>query len=67
MVTEVKRIINNNLTEQYKLNFTNNINDHNTRSSANNKLAIPSVNTNIGENFFKFQGAKLWNQLPENL
>ena len=54
MVTEIKRIINNDLTEQYKLNFTYNILDHNTRSSANKKLAIPSVNTNIGKNSFKF-------------
>ena len=67
MVTEVKRIIiDNDLTNQYSLNFTYNIHDYNTRSSATEKLGTPSVHTNIGISSFKFQATKIWNQLPEN-
>lgn len=66
MATEVKRIIDNDLTNQYNLNFTYNIHDYNTRSSATKKLGTPSVHTNIGISSFKFQATKIWNQLPEN-
>ena len=65
MATEVKRIIDNDLTNQYNLNFTYNIHDYNTRSSATEKLVTPSVHTNTGISSFNFQTTNIWNQLPQ--
>ena len=48
--------------------FTNRIHNHNTRSNRNNNLFLPRISTtNYGLKSIKYNGAKIWNTLHDNI
>ena len=63
----VYKCLNNTFSGQFGNWFhkTSNTYSHNTRSSANQNLVLPRARTtNYGIKSIKFQGVKLWNELP---
>ena len=61
---------NNNLLPSVFNNFFNsvsNIHKYRTRSATKNNFHIPKANTNYGKFNIRFQGAKIWNAIDENI
>ena len=65
--TAVKRMIANNTLDVKELNSSRNIYNYETRHSAQDKLAVPKINTNFGEKSLKFQCPSVWNKIPLHL
>jgi hypothetical protein len=64
---EVRRLIDNNLLNNFDLSYIHSLHSHSTRSSAKSNLLIPHVNTNIGKSLFKFQAPSIWNKIPYDI
>ena len=62
----VKRCINGDVCSNFKDYFVINSHELNTRNK-NNLLKLPKVKLEFGRKSFKFQGAKVFNELPLSL
>ena len=64
LVMEIRRLILNNSLSKFNLKFSKTTHSYSTRTSCNDNLTIPRVNTNIGKTTLKYVGAVTWNGLP---
>ena len=47
--------------------FVHDINTRQTRGTAGNNLHVPRVNKSVFQQSLQFNGAMIWNSLPENI
>ena len=50
-----------------KFNFVSDAHPYSTRSTTNNKLALPKPNSELLKKSFYYNGSRIWNELPSNI